>query len=449
VRDRAARIADEVLFPSAPMVDHSGQIPPGHLDLLAAEGFYGLGSGGETRSEVARVVEELATGCLTTAFVWLQHLGAVRAAAGTDHPGVREEWLDPLRRGQRRAGLAFGGLRPGPASLVAHPVPGGYRFDGTVPWVSGWRYVDCLLAAARTPDDTIVWALVDTGPTGGASPTIDVERVPLVSVDASARLPEALRDAIGGNWPAADLPITVTAAPFADPSGGRSVAVVTIASERTAQLESSAPLDVLVEAFDRDGRSVNYHHQSLDIGTALQASGSGRFEIYSRLPLDPGRYELRAGIRDGASDRVGTVHTHVDVPDFARAPLSISGVLVEAFPAALAAPPALLTDLAEIQPTTRRVFARSDTVAVAARIYQGGEPRAVSFVIRVTDASGKHVRDQSGTIGADDFTGKRERSFEVRQPLVVDDLSPGEYLLTLQATRADRTEQRLVRFTIR
>jgi len=272
---------------------------------------------------------------------------------------------------------------------------------------------------------------------------------PVVSVDASARLPEALRDAIGGNWPAADLPITVTAAPFADPSGGRSVAVVTIASERTAQLESSAPLDVLVEAFDRDGRSVNYHHQSLDIGTALQASGSGRFEIYSRLPLDPGRYELRAGIRDGASDRVGTVHTHVDVPDFARAPLSISGVLVEAFPAALAAPPALLTDLAEIQPTTRRVFARSDTVAVAARIYQGGEPRAVSFVIRVTDASGKHVRDQSGTIGADDFTGKRERSFEVRQPLVVDDLSPGEYLLTLQATRADRTEQRLVRFTIR
>lgn len=167
------------------MVDHSGQIPPGHLDLLAAEGFYGLGSGGETRTEVARVVEELATGCLTTAFVWLQHLGAVRAAAGTDHPGVREEWLDPLRRGQRRAGLAFGGLRPGPASLVAHPVPGGYRFDGTVPWVSGWRYVDCLLAAARTPDDTIVWALVDTGPTGGASPTIDVERVPLVAVDAS------------------------------------------------------------------------------------------------------------------------------------------------------------------------------------------------------------------------------------------------------------------------
>jgi VWFA-related protein len=278
---------------------------------------------------------------------------------------------------------------------------------------------------------------------------VDGDARPAVSIDASAKIPPALRDALGGTWPAADLPIAVTMAPFADPAGGRPLTIVTIAAERTTNLASSAPVDVLVQAFDRDGRSVNYHHQALDIGAALAASGSGRFEIHARLPLEPGRYELRAGIRDGASDRIGTVHTHVDVPDFARDPLAISGVLVEAFPAGLMAPPGLLADVAEMVPTTRRAFAPSDTVAVLARIYQSSPSRAVTLVTRVTDASGKRVRDESKTIAAEAFTGTRERSFEVRQPLPVDTLTPGEYLLVLQATRGDRVEQRAIRFTIR
>lgn len=272
---------------------------------------------------------------------------------------------------------------------------------------------------------------------------------PVVSADAGAKLPAALREAIAGNWPSAELPITLTTAPFADPSGGRPIAAVAIAAERTSQVDSSAPVDVLVEAFDRNGRSVNYHHQAVDLGAALAASGSGRFELYSRLPLDPGRYELRAGIRDGANGRIGTVHTHIDVPDFSRAPLSISGILVGAFPAALTAPRQLLTDLADIQSTARRVFARSDTVAIAARIYQGGQPQQITLLSRVTDATGTNVRDESKTIAADAFSGERERWFEVRESIAVKDLPPGEYVLTLAATRGDRTVQRTVRFLIR
>jgi len=42
ILDLAARIADDVLFPAAMAVDAADRVPAGHLDLLAAQGLYGL-----------------------------------------------------------------------------------------------------------------------------------------------------------------------------------------------------------------------------------------------------------------------------------------------------------------------------------------------------------------------------------------------------------------------
>jgi alkylation response protein AidB-like acyl-CoA dehydrogenase len=183
---RAAAIADDVFFPHAIEVDVTDTVPASHLDLLAADGFYGLAGptelGGLDSPELAafsRVVETLAGGCLATTFVWLQHHGAVRAVASTDRPEVRERWLRPLCAGERRAGVVQAALRPGPSSLRAHRVDGGYVFEGSAPWVSGWGMVDTLHTAARTDDDTIVWALVDAGGPLTATPQ------DLVAVNAS------------------------------------------------------------------------------------------------------------------------------------------------------------------------------------------------------------------------------------------------------------------------
>ncbi|HET6211275.1 MAG TPA: acyl-CoA dehydrogenase family protein [Micromonosporaceae bacterium] len=157
----ARRIADEVLFPAAAQVDATGRIPASHFDLLAAQGWYGRTDSLTGAASLTGAVETLASGCLSTTFVWLQHFGALRAAGGSETPGLRERWLAPLAGGQRRAGIALGALRPGPPSVRATPVGGGYVIDGTAPWVTGWGYVDTLLTAARTADGTIVWALLD------------------------------------------------------------------------------------------------------------------------------------------------------------------------------------------------------------------------------------------------------------------------------------------------
>ena len=196
---RARAIADEVLFPRALEVDGADAVPLEHLDLLAREGFYGLvgppehGGMGADFPTMCAVVEALASGCLTTAFVWVQHLGALWRTAACGNASLRDEWLRPMCAGERRAGIALAALRPGPPRLVARPVEGGWVFDGSAPWVTGWGRIDATLTAAMTEDGRVVRALVDAR--DGAYPresaearegaTISARRLRVVAANAS------------------------------------------------------------------------------------------------------------------------------------------------------------------------------------------------------------------------------------------------------------------------
>jgi alkylation response protein AidB-like acyl-CoA dehydrogenase len=185
--DRARAIAEDVLFPAALGTDASDLLPATHLDLLAHQGFYGIAGPADAggmdldAATTSEVVEALASGCLTTAFVWLQHRNPVRAVSASDAPGLRETWLTALCRGERRAGIALAGNRPGPPILRASRTAGGdVILDGIAPWVSGWGRIDVILVTARE-DDRVVSVLVDAK----ESPTLGVERLRLVGANAS------------------------------------------------------------------------------------------------------------------------------------------------------------------------------------------------------------------------------------------------------------------------
>jgi alkylation response protein AidB-like acyl-CoA dehydrogenase len=185
--ERARAIAENVLFPAALETDASDLLPVAHLDLLAQEGFYGIAGPADAggidldRSTTAQVVESLASGCLTTAFVWLQHRNPVRAVAASDTPGLRDEWLAALCRGRRRAGIALAGNRPGPPILRASRLPrGDLILDGEAPWVSGWGRIDAILVTARD-GDAVVSVLTDAAEVS----TLHAERLRLVGANAS------------------------------------------------------------------------------------------------------------------------------------------------------------------------------------------------------------------------------------------------------------------------
>lgn len=183
----AQRIADDVLFPAALATDASDVVARGLLDALADAGLYGLAAPAAycgldaDFGTVCAVQEALASGCLTTAFLWAQHTGLVRALAASEDAELRDRWLAPLARGEVRAGLALGGALPRP-TLRARQEAGGWVLDGVSPFVSGWGRIDVVHAAARTPDDRIAWLIVEAA----EGPALRVERLRLAALNATA-----------------------------------------------------------------------------------------------------------------------------------------------------------------------------------------------------------------------------------------------------------------------
>lgn len=185
---RIAMIADDVLFPRAIETERSELVPIDLLDALAAEGLYGLagpveaGGAALPMDAAARSIELMASGCLTTAFVWVQHHGVVLSVTYTAPEALRERYLAPLCAGEVRAGIALGGVLSGPEPLLrARAVDGGWQLDGSSPWVTGWGRVDVLMVAARTPEDDLVWLLADAV----EGPTLHAEHRPMVALDAT------------------------------------------------------------------------------------------------------------------------------------------------------------------------------------------------------------------------------------------------------------------------
>jgi alkylation response protein AidB-like acyl-CoA dehydrogenase len=175
----AQRLADEVLFPAALTTDAADAVPVEILDALAEAGLYGSALDVDF-STICAVQEALASGCLTTAFLWVQHIGLLHRLAASDDEALRDRWLERLATGQVRAGLALGGALPEP-TLRARAEGEAWVLDGVSPFVSGWGRIDVVHTAARVGDD-VVWLIVDAK--DGSE--LHVERLRLAVLDATA-----------------------------------------------------------------------------------------------------------------------------------------------------------------------------------------------------------------------------------------------------------------------
>jgi alkylation response protein AidB-like acyl-CoA dehydrogenase len=178
----AEELAENLLFPRSLEVDAADTVPESHLRALAEAGLYGIETADLAPTERWRIAEILVSGCLATAFVWIQHHGAVRGLLGSGNRSLRDRWVEPLTAGGSRAGIAIGGVRPPAPSLQASRTDGGWLFDGTVPWVTGWGLIDVMLTGAVVDGQEEVWALIPAEP----GPGLEASRYRLVAADASA-----------------------------------------------------------------------------------------------------------------------------------------------------------------------------------------------------------------------------------------------------------------------
>ncbi|MGC0335722.1 acyl-CoA dehydrogenase family protein [Streptomyces sp. SLBN-8D4] len=162
----ARSLADGLLAPHAARVDQEG-VPASHLDAIRRSGLLGVSApkeygGAAAPDAVAREVQEILAGaCCSTWFVQTQHHSPVRLLTQSGLP-VRERLLGPLATGELLAGIAYAHVRAFPRVPVrATAERGGWRFDGRVPWYTGWGLNDVMLLAGVSEADEVVFAFTE------------------------------------------------------------------------------------------------------------------------------------------------------------------------------------------------------------------------------------------------------------------------------------------------
>ncbi|WP_190199900.1 acyl-CoA dehydrogenase family protein [Streptomyces djakartensis] len=173
---RAQRLARELLVPNAERVDQQ-EVPASHIAAVKRSGLLGVSApeeygGADAPVTVARESAEILAGaCCSTWFVQTQHHTPVKLLATYDSP-VRARLLRPLATGELLAGIAYAHVRAFPRVPVrAAADRGGWRFEGKVPWYTGWGLNDVMLLAGVTDTAEVVFVVVGAREQPGMRPS--------------------------------------------------------------------------------------------------------------------------------------------------------------------------------------------------------------------------------------------------------------------------------------
>ncbi len=266
-----------------------------------------------------------------------------------------------------------------------------------------------------------------------------------------APAPIGMRNALSGILPSPDVALQVSVAPFAVADRADTALAIVLGVRHPALAGDvgarvADTLEVLTSAFTQDGTERrNARHTAQVLGRA-GVGDEVRYDVLSQIELPPGRYQLRLAVQSAALNKTGSVYYDVDVPDFQRDPLSLSGVVLSATPAPIAAPEGPLAPLLPVAPTTQRVFTPNSTVSAFCRIYQGGRGplETVKLTMQIVDSTNTVVRRVVMPLEAAAF--QKARAADYHLPLPLADLGAGQYLLTIEASAGSRTVRRDVRF---
>jgi VWFA-related protein len=197
----------------------------------------------------------------------------------------------------------------------------------------------------------------------------------------AANISSELRTVLDAPMQQSGLTFSVQAAPFRDTPAAASVALAIELNGDALEFADQAGtfanrLELCFFAINQDGKSqkVTRSEYNLTLKPDTHARvKTGGLRMNLRMSLSPGRYQVRVGTRESVAGRSGSVFYDIDVPDFRKDPLMMSGLLLTApsVETALTAQPDVspVTKLLPGPPTSQRTFRPSDTISVLAEIY--------------------------------------------------------------------------------
>ncbi|MFI5707011.1 acyl-CoA dehydrogenase family protein [Kribbella sp. NPDC051620] len=223
---RIEAYAADVLRPRALETDRTGVTEQAVRDLADLGALNHLASaeyGGADLDRAAdrRLHELIAGGCYNTWLVWAQHapqVGRIRQAVERQGSAFDPDLADRLLRGEVLLGVGLSDVRRYPDRYVAaRRTDGGWVFDGTISWVSGWGLNQWIGVAGVAGVDAgdparprVVHALVPIGDGVVGTPLrlsaatgSRTERVELTAVEVADNHVIAVQDL--DTWQAADV----------------------------------------------------------------------------------------------------------------------------------------------------------------------------------------------------------------------------------------------------
>ena len=288
---------------------------------------------------------------------------------------------------------------------------------------------------------------------------------PTLPADSPAALPPALQEVLRNPLAVAGLPLTVAAPAFSGTGSKALVSVIVQTGANQLQFSPSgerftAEMTLAIAAADQNGKI-----QAGERGTINMRLSSQTYEavmdrgarLVSKLELKPGRYQLKIAALDAAQDITrGSVQYDLDVPDFSKGSLAMSGIALASM---LEAPmPTTGSDqrwkeLLGAFPTTAREFSKQNELREYVEVYDNDNrrPHSLDVVSSIRDASGRTLFRRQATYPSE----RRNEKTLVRRivnTIPLNDLSPGQYVLVVEARNSadvDRPVARQVPFKIR
>jgi VWFA-related protein len=252
--------------------------------------------------------------------------------------------------------------------------------------------------------------------------------------------PTLLRDALSSPLPVSGLTMQLSAASFKGTAPNASVIVTAEVLGRDMNIGAGAKLSMSVTATDATGKVRDSKTGALTLNLRPEAQARVKetgVRILSRLNLPPGRYQIRYAAHESGGNKVGSVLYDLEVPDFTKAPLSMSGLVFSSNNGSLvptSAPDAQLQDVLPGPPIAMRTFAQNEELALFAEIYdnEASRPHKVDITTTITTDEGKVVFKKDDVRDSSELAGKRGAYlYPTRIPLK--DLVPGSYVLQVAA----------------
>jgi hypothetical protein len=170
---------------------------------------------------------------------------------------------------------------------------------------------------------------------------------------------------------------------------------------------------------------------------SLEAVRRDGLRLGRRLDLPPGKYQLRVAARAANANAVGAVIHDLDVPDFSRPPLAISGIALMSASTSRIPTPSPAKDFFDVLrdvPTARREFSRDDTLGFVAEVYDNrtSTPHTVTITSTVTSDAGT-VLAKGSDVHRSEEIGKSGGGYGHAQKMPLKTFAPGRYVLRIEA----------------